>query len=409
MKPAPPAPAPITVSELTRQIKDVLGGTFADVLVQGEVASMTPHRSGHWYFTLKDAGATLSCVMFRGWNQHLRWQPRVGDEVVVTGQLDVYAPQGKYNMLVRKIQRAGEGDLQRQLEELKRKLQDEGLFDPGRKRPLPFLPRGVGVATSGSGAAFHDILKVLSRRFPGVPVYLADCRVQGDGAAADVVAALGRLIRHGRSDVIIVGRGGGSQEDLWAFNDEALARAIAASPVPVVSAVGHEVDVSISDLVADVRAATPSHAAELVVPEQAALLAWVEQQRERLAQATGRLVRRRREALARMRLRDPRHRVTEARIRCDDLSTRLHRAALRDLTRRRQVLGAVAGRVHALSPLAVLDRGYAVALHQGRAVKDAASLRAGDMLDLRLHRGRAQVLVSAVTPATDGGGGDPVR
>lgn len=404
MKPEPQAPAPVTVSELTRQIKDVLGGTFADVLVQGEVASMTPHRSGHWYFTLKDASASLSCVMFRGWNQHLRWQPRTGDEVVVTGQLDVYAPQGKYNLLVRRIQRAGEGDLQRQLEELKRKLQDEGLFDPGRKRPLPFLPRGIGVATSGSGAAFHDILKVLGRRFPGIPVYLADCRVQGEGAAADVVAALGRLVRHGRCDVIIVGRGGGSQEDLWAFNDEALARAIAACPVPVVSAVGHEVDVSVSDLVADVRAATPSHAAELVAPEQAALLLWVDQQQQRLAQAALRLVRRQREALSRLRLRDPRHRVSEGRIRCDDLSLRLHQAARRDLLRRRQLLGALAGRVHALSPLAVLDRGYAVAMHQGRAVKDAATLRVGDSLELRLHRGRARVEVRGILPA-DGEGG----
>lgn len=389
---------PMTVSQLTREVKDVLGGTFADVLVQGEIASFTPHRSGHWYFSLKDRGASLSCVMFRGNNQRVRWRPKVGDEVVLTGQLDVYAPQGRYNLLARRMQRAGEGDLQRQLEELKAKLHAEGLFDPARKRPLPGLPKGIGVATSGSGAAFHDIIKVLDRRFPAVPVYLASCRVQGAGAAAEVIAALELLVRHGGSDVIIIGRGGGSQEDLMAFNDEQLARAIAACPLPVVSAVGHEVDVNISDLVADVRAATPSHAAELVVPEQAALQAYVASQQQRMVDATRRAVRRRQDALSRVRLRDPRHRVSDARIRCDELSTRLHQAAQRDLVRRRQQLGAVAGRVQALSPLAVLERGYAVALHDGRAVRDASALAPGDLLDLRLHSGSARVQVTDLSP-----------
>jgi len=398
-----PPRQPLTVSELTRQVKDTLGGTFSNILVQGEVASFTPHRSGHWYFALKDRGASLSCVMFRGANQRQAWRPRIGDEIVAVGQLDVYAPQGRYNLLVRRMQRAGAGELQRKLEELKRKLQAQGLFDPARKRPLPGLPKGIGVATSGSGAAFHDIIKVLDRRFPAIPVYLASCRVQGPGAAADIVAALQLLVEHGASDVIIVGRGGGSQEDLMAFNDEALARAIAACPVPVVSAVGHEVDVNISDLVADVRAATPSHAAELVVPEQAALQAYVAEQSQRLVDASRRAVRRRRDALLHVRLRDPRHRVTDARIRCDELSTRLHQAVGRDLLRRRQRWAALAGRFHALSPLAVLERGYAVALRQGHAVRDATMLSVGDELDLRLHRGGARVAV--ISRELVGGGG----
>ncbi|RME25071.1 MAG: exodeoxyribonuclease VII large subunit, partial [Deltaproteobacteria bacterium] len=344
-------PQPLTVSELTRQLKDLLTGCFSDVLVRGEVAGFTAHRSGHWYFAIKDRDAVLNCVMFRGANRAMRWQPRVGDEVLVAGQLDIYPPHGKYNLLVRKLRHAGEGDLQRQLEELKAKLAAEGLFSPERKRSLPALPRAIGVATSASGAALHDILKVLGRRFPSIPVFLANCRVQGEGAAEEIVAALERLGRDGRVDVIIVGRGGGSQEDLMAFNDEAVARAIAASPVPVVSAVGHETDVSIADLVADVRAATPSHAAELVVPERDALRAWVDEQAQRLDAAMRRDLRRRREQLDRLRLglRHPGRRVDEARIRCDDLWTRLVQAAERDIDRRRRRLAATSGRLDALS------------------------------------------------------------
>jgi len=391
-------PQPLTVSELTRQLKDVLTGSFSDVLVQGEIAGFTAHRSGHWYFSIKDRGAVLNCVMFRGYNQYMRWQPRVGDEVLLAGQLDIYPPHGKYNLLVRKLRHAGEGDLQRRLEALKAKLAAEGLFSPERKRPLPALPRAIGVATSASGAALHDILKVLDRRFPSIPVFLASCRVQGEGAPAEIVAALQRLGADGRPDVIIVGRGGGSQEDLMAFNDEGVARAIAASPVPVVSAVGHETDVSIADLVSDVRAATPSHAAELVVPERDALLAWVGELQQRMTLALRRDLARRREHLARLRLRHPGRRVDEARIRCDELSTRLSRAADRDLQRRQRRLGAAAGRLDALSPLAVLERGYAVALHQGEALRDATAVSVGDRLDLRLHRGRLDVDVRAVHP-----------
>lgn len=394
---------PLTVSALTLQIKDVLGGTFADVLVVGEVTNFLAHRSGHWYFSVKDEGASLNCVMFRGMNQYLRWQPRNGELVVLTGQLDVYAPQGRYNLLVRRVARAGEGDAQRRLEELKARLQAEGLFDPARKRPLPWLPRGIGVATSGSGAAFHDILKVLGRRFPAVPVYLADCRVQGEGAADEVVRAMERLVRHGRSEVIIVGRGGGSAEDLAAFNEEVLARAIAACPLPVVSAVGHEVDVSVADLVADVRAATPSQAAELVVPEQAALRAAFEDVRLRLVQAMRRQVQARARHLRGLRLRDPRQRLIEGRLRCDELADRLQAASTRDLQRRRRALAALAGQLQALSPLAVLERGYALALKDGVAVRDARELRPGDRLDLRLHQGR--VAVGVLVSDGEGGAG----
>lgn len=384
--------APIPVSELTRTISDLLSG-FGELSVLGEVTQFTNHRSGHWYFTLTEGGASLSAVMFRGNNARQRFQPQPGDRVVVRGRLDVYGPQGKYNLVAQAIERVGEGSERERFEALKRKLQDEGLFDPTRKRRLPPLPRAIGVATSPTGAALQDILKVLARRFPTMPVYIAPCRVQGAEAPAEIAAALRLLAAHGGCDVIIVGRGGGSAEDLAAFNDEAVVRAIAACPTPVVSAVGHEVDVSLADLAADLRAATPSHAAELVVPERDALRGFVDTLEARLEQGVRRAVERRRERLRRVSLRDPRRRIAEARLRNDELSDALHRAARRDLQRRGQRLAVAAGRLDALSPLAVLSRGYAVAMRDGRAIRAADELSRGERLQLRLHQGVADVEV----------------
>lgn len=386
---------PLSVSEFTRALKAMAERQFGDVRVEGELSFFTPHRSGHWYFAIKDAGAILNCVMFRGNNQSMRWEPMVGDRVIVSGGLDIYAPQGKYNLLVRRMERSGEGDLQRKLEELKRKLQAEGLFDPARKRRLPPLPRAIGVATSPTGAAFQDILKVLSRRFPGIPVYLAPCKVQGEGSPEEIAEAVDLLGRHGRSEVVIVGRGGGSQEDLAAFNEEIVARAVAACPVPIVSAVGHEIDVSICDLVADVRAATPSHAAELVVPERAGLLALVEDHERRLTNLIRREIQRRRDVLRRLTPKDPRRRVSDARLRADELSDRLFAAARRYVEQRRRVVELRQGRLDALSPLAVLNRGYALALKDGHAVRSIAELAPGDALVVRLRGGSATTRVES--------------
>ncbi len=386
----------LTVTEFTRAFKAMAERQFGDVRVEGELSFFTPHRSGHWYFAVKDEGAILNCVMFRGNNQSMRWQPNVGDRVIVSGGLDIYAPQGKYNLLVRRMERSGEGDLQRKLEELKRKLQAEGLMDPARKRRLPPLPRAIGVATSPTGAAFQDILKVLSRRFPGIPVYLAPCKVQGEGSADEIAEAVDLLGRHGKAEVVIVGRGGGSQEDLMAFNEEVVARAVAACPVPIVSAVGHEIDWSICDLVADVRAATPSHAAELIVPERDGLLQLVEDHRARLLRLIGREMQRRRESLRRLQPRDPRRRVADARLRADELSDRLFAASRRYVEQRRRVLELREGRLHALSPLAVLNRGYALALKDGHAVRSAEELAPGDVLDLRFRTGKATTKVESV-------------
>lgn len=479
MEHAPGPPKPLTVSELTRALKLTIKRHFDEVYVEGEVASFTPHRSGHWYFLLKDQRATINTVMFRGVNQKMEWRPKIGDKVVVKGKLDIYPPHGKYNLQAHRMMRAGLGAHQQKVEALKRKLQAEGAMDPARKRRLPFVPRAIGVATSASGAAFHDIRKVIDRRFPNVTLYLAPCRVQGNGAAQEIVAAIRLLNHHGRSDVLIVGRGGGSREDLAAFDEESVARAILASRIPVVSAVGHEIDTCVADLVADQRAATPSHAAELVVPERAELVHRIASLQERLLWSTRRDLKRRREQLRRVRLADPRDRIAETRIRIDELSDRLHqgirrnlqgrrqqllisraqlrhptqriqeararsaaleqqlnqamvrilqqrrqrvqvaqasarhpgqqlielrarlktaeevliRAAMWDIANRKQRMHINAGRLNALSPLAVLSRGYALALKDGRAIRDASTLSPGDRVELRFARGAATAIV----------------
>lgn len=386
-----------SVSQLVGEVKGTLKGEFPDVSVEGEVSGYKLHQgSGHWYFSLKDEGATLACVMFRGDNQRLRRQPREGERVIARGGLDVYEQRGTFSLVVRGLQAAGAGDLAARLEALKRRLAAEGLFDPERKRPLPSHPTAIGVATSPTGAAFQDILRVLAHRFPGVTVYLAPCRVQGEGSAAEIAAAVELLNRHGRSEVLIVGRGGGSAEDLAAFNEELVVRAVASSALPVVSAVGHETDTSLCDLAADVRAATPSHAAELVVPERDALVADLGELAERLRVAMERRVRSARQQLGRVRLVHPRDRVERGRLRLDELDERLAAAAGRQLERRRDRLEARAQRLDALSPLRVLRRGYALVDVGGRVVTDATTLAPGDPLRVRFARGEAEATVVRV-------------
>ncbi len=383
----------LTVSALTEALKAHVGTAFGHLQVQGEISNFTAHRSGHWYFGIKDQGAVLNCVMFRSDNAQVGWRPEPGTQVVLSGGIDIYPPQGRYNLIARRMAKMGEGDQRAALEALKRKLMAEGLFDPERRRPLPALPRAVGVATSPTGAALRDIQQVLQRRFPGLHLILAPCRVQGEGSAVEIAQALQRLIEDGRAEVIIVGRGGGSPEDLAAFNDEALARAIAASPVPIVSAVGHEIDVSISDLVADLRAATPSHAAELVVPEQEGLAMLVDELSERLAAAVLRGLQQRRARLEAITLTHPQRRIDEARLRLDECMDRLVLGGRHGLERRRSALAGLGGRLHALSPLGVLDRGFAVVSKEGQLVRTVSSLGPGDAVDIRLSDGavRAEI------------------
>ena len=384
---------PVSVSALAHLLKSHVGDFFGNVAVRGEISNFTAHRSGHWYFAIKDNAAVINCAMFRGNNARVDFQPRTGDQVVLIGGMDVYAPQGRLSLIVRGMQRDGAGALAAKLEALKRKLADEGLFDPERKQPLPPLPRCIAVATSPTGAALHDVLKVLRRRFPSTHVLVSPCKVQGEGSAASVIEAIERVEADGRAEVIIFGRGGGSPEDLMAFNDEALARKVAACSIPTISAVGHEVDVSITDLVADVRAATPSHAAELVVPEREGIQALVIDLKRQLSVAMARDLARRREQLRVVKLRDPKQRLVDGRLRLDELSDRMHLGVQTQLLKHQSRLGQVSGRLDALSPLRVLERGYVVVTKEDSAVTSAEGLSSGDAVSLRFSDGERSALI----------------
>jgi len=396
------------VGQLTRRIRDLLEGEFPSVWVEGEISNYTAHGSGHWYFTLKDDDASLSAAMFRGANSRVRFRPEHGMAVLCHGRISVYPPRGNYQLIVDRMEPQGVGDLQLAFEQLRRRLEGEGLFAHERKRPLPAMPVRIGIVTSPTGAALRDMLRVLAERFHPLEIRLAPARVQGEGAAREVADALDLLNAEAaperRCQVILCGRGGGSLEDLWAFNEEEVARAIARSRIPVISAVGHEVDVTIADMVADVRAATPSNAAEIAVPVRAELDAGLEDLNERLAEGWARSIQRRRERLERLRshLVDPRRYLQIQSQRNDELAARLGSAALRVGAQHRQQLAAVAGRLDALSPLGVLGRGYSITLAGDRAVRDATEVSPGDGVQVRLHRGSLACSVTAVTDGKEG-------
>lgn len=396
----------LSVYELTRYVKARLETDpgLRDVWVQGEISNFKHHTSGHMYFTLKDDRAQVRCVMFRGANRRLRFAPENGMQIIARGQVSVYERDGQYQLYVQGMEPQGVGALHVAFEQLKARLEAEGLFDPARKRPLPLLPRRIGIVTSPTGAALRDMIRVARRRFPNLTLVVAPVLVQGDEAPPQIIQAIQRLNAHGSVDVIIVGRGGGSLEDLWAFNDEGVARAIASSAVPVVSAVGHETDHTIADFVADLRAPTPSAAAELVVPSRAELAAAVASLSVRLV---GALRQRRRLGRERWRrimasrvFRRPLDRVHQERQRLDDLVRRAHIAVVRHVERRRNRLGAAAGRLDALSPLSVLRRGYSIARRRsdGVVVKSVAAVAAGETLDLRVADGSIECRVAAVQP-----------
>src|SRR5881392_3322538 len=314
--------AVLTVSQLTEQLRVLLEERFPAVWVEGEISNFRSYGSGHAYFTLKDADAQLRCVIFRTRAQRIRFQPADGLHVVAFGSVEVYAQRGEYQLVIELLEPRGLGALQLAFEQLKERLAAEGLFDARRKRPLPRFPRKIGIVTSPSGAAIRDMLRVIGRRFGEIHIVLAPARVQGDGAAAEVAQGIRELNALGGVDVIIVGRGGGSLEDLWAFNDEMLARTIAASKIPVISAVGHEVDYTIADFVADVRAATPSNAAELVVKEKRAVADALGELSRRLIRAMSRRLAAQRDRLETIRerrvLTDPRRPLRELSRRVDE-------------------------------------------------------------------------------------------
>jgi exodeoxyribonuclease VII large subunit len=448
-----------TVSELNHEVRALLEDSYWDIWVEGEISNFRAWRSGHWYFTLKDEDAALDMVMFASANRSCRFSPEDGLDVVVRGRLEIYEAGGKYQLNAAHMEPKGIGARQLALQQLTERLRREGLFDEERKQALPRLPRVVGVVTSPDGAAFRDILNVVRRRYANLRILLSPTRVQGEGAAAEIAAAIHLLNELPEVDVMIVGRGGGSAEDLWAFNEEPVARAIAESRIPVISAVGHEVDTTVSDYVADLRAPTPSAAAELVVSCK-------EEIRERLAGLLARMAKDTRlrigtarrliadleagrafERLAghvrslRQRLdeiqgrahRELRSRVLQARgdalgltgrlspqslrrvaseraRRLEDVDRRLRLVVHSGLTWRRELVAARSAALEALSPRGVMERGYSIVLRAGAVVRDASETAPGDDLDIRLWRGRLGVKVEEVDdpghPEKDGGEAD---
>lgn len=409
VEPEPPPPAEPkvwSVSQVNRAVKGLLESNVEPLWVGGEIGQWTRSRAGHCYFTLKDDRAQLKSVMFAREASLLPTDPDEGMKVRCYGDLTLYEARGDYQMVVRRVEAEGaEGLWRKAFEELKAALERDGLLAAERKRPLPAYPGTIGVVTSPTGAALRDILSVLGRRAPWARVLLSGARVQGEGASVDLAHALEHLAATGLPEVIIVGRGGGSLEDLWAFNEEPLARAIAACPIPVISAVGHEVDLTISDLVADARAATPSAAAETVVPDGVALLSQVRRTPERLGNGLRRAARRRRMAvsdqLARL-ARSIERRLGPARQTLDMSSLTLERGVRQRIERQRSGLTGFAGRLEALSPLATLSRGYSVArAPDGRVLRHSDDFRAGLRFHLRLTDGT--VAADAVGPVAQEG------
>ena len=441
-----PAQRAISVSELNRQAKTILETGLARLWVEGEISNLARPSSGHLYFTLKDQSAQLRCAWFRQRQRGPSANLKNGDQMLAFGRVSIYEARGDYQMIVEQLEDAGEGELRRRFEALKKKLADEGLFDDATKQPLPDLPTRIGVVTSPSGAAVRDILSVLRRRFPAIPVSIYPTAVQGEFAATQIVAAIETAVARGECDVLIVSRGGGSLEDLWQFNEEVVARAIFDCPIPTISAIGHEVDFTIADFVADVRAPTPSGAAEMVVPDQAEWqrnltgfldrltmsvrrnledqaqnLDWlsrrlaqgspaatVDRQRDWLKNLTlvltgavrhelGARNRRLDSVRARLMQHSPAVRVQQSIRKFANLQHRLGTAGQNAVTSRNQQLQLAMRALDSVSPLATLDRGYAIVTDTAtkKIVSDANKVRRGDKISARLAKGTVQATVTA--------------
>lgn len=398
--PAPIAEQPaMSVAELTAQIKGLVEESFPSVWVTGEVSNFARPASGHCYFTLKDQHAQIRAVIWKGSAARMRFDLTDGLEIVCHGRLDLYAPRGSYQIVIDQAQPKGVGSLELALRQLKEKLAAEGLFDADRKRPLPSFPRRVGFVTSPTGAAIRDFLEVARRRWSGSQIMVIPTRVQGEGAAEEIAAAV-RLANQitPALDVLVVGRGGGSIEDLWCFNEAAAVRAVAASEIPTVSAVGHEIDVTLCDLAADVRALTPSEAAERVIPSGDEFASRVRTLSTRLHGAARRAVSLRKQRVDGLALRRPLARpyslVQDHAARLDELQLAADRSIRRKLEQNQGLLRAAAGRLQSLSPLAVLARGYSITQDaSGRVVKDAADLNPGDRVGIRFAQGSSEAVV----------------
>jgi len=435
---APPSrDRPLSVSQLTHRIKATLERGFPRIWIVGEISNYKRAGSGHWYFSLKDADSQVRCAMWRSYTHQVRFRPTDGAEVLIAGALNVYPPRGEYSLIVEQMEEVGLGRLRAELERLKARLMAEGLFDPAHKKPLPLLPTKVGIVTSPTGAAIRDILRVLRVRFAGLHVLIFPVRVQGEGAAREIAEGIRYLDSHGDCDVLIVGRGGGSEEDLWSFNEEIVVRAIFEASTPIISAVGHEVDTTLSDHVADLRAATPSNAAELVVRSRAeyaqtiqlclrtmekavqhrllmianrvklsesnpifvAVRSRINDAMRRLAELEHGLLRRTQESLQNRRFRliragealSPEHLMGRARLLEQRLGTadrELGARVLMVVRTRREQFGGLVNRLEDLSPLKILGRGYAAVFDDtGRVLRDPDKVKPGTLIRARLQHG----------------------
>ena len=389
-----------TVTELNNCVKELVESVpaFGDLLLKGEISNYKVYPSGHHYFTLKDSQSALRCVMFKGSAAKLRFRPENGMQVIASGRISVYPRDGAYQLYCSGLSADGVGDLYVAFEQLKDKLYREGLFDPAHKKPLPRYPQRIAIVTSSAGAAVHDMIRILRRRYPIAKVILLPVRVQGAEAPPEIAGAIRYADRWKIGDVIITGRGGGSMEDLWAFNDERVARAIYDCETPSISAVGHEPDVTISDFVADARASTPSNAAEIAVPDQVELLRWLRGAGDRMVQCeTGRLeaARQRLDNLASKRvMRDQMAYVQDKRMELAHLQQRLGDLSGALLSRRRQRFSALAAALDAMSPLKVLGRGYAVARSRdGTILKSGREVAPGDRVSVTLSEGGFDAVV----------------
>lgn len=392
-------PRVLTVTELNRLARDVLERSFPLFWVSGEVSNLTRAASGHWYFSLKDAGAQVRCVMFRGRNSYLGWIPKEGNKVEARATVTLYEARGDFQLTIEFLQRAGLGALFEAYEQLKAKLQAEGLFDASRKKNIPEHPKQIGIVTSPDAAALHDVLTTLKRRMPGIPVVIYPTPVQGKGVAKLIATAINTASARAECDVLIICRGGGSIEDLWQFNEEIVARAIADCPIPTISGVGHETDFTIADFAADQRAPTPTAAAELVTPDRVALLNGLQQMQQNMTRQMAYLLNRRSQQLDFLarRLLSPTQQVEYKSSHLQQLKLRLHESINKTLQKQVQKLSSLGQNLNHLNPQSVLKRGYALVHNEsGELVYSSEQLQEGQAVQLTLGDGKADAEISSV-------------
>ena len=383
-----------TVSELTKYIRQILENSFPNIWVEGEVSNFILHSSGHMYFSLKDAGSVVQCAMFKRSNEKLKFKLKDGMKVICFGKISVYEPRGSYQLIVEEMEPKGIGALQLQFQQLKEKLHKEGLFDQAHKVPIPHLPNRIGVVTSPTGAAIRDILNIALRRFSNVEIIIYPVRVQGEGSKDEIASAIKDFNKLKIIDVMIVGRGGGSLEDLWAFNEEVVARAIYDSVIPVISAVGHEIDYTIADFVADLRAPTPSAAAELVIPRKEDLLNSIDTNTTRLKNALANIVGTMTQKFTRLRdsyaLKQPLKMVEQYEQMIDDLRKDMAIRIDHLVKMYGENFNLLTQKLDVLSPLSILNRGYSISarLPEGKIIKDAADIDIGDRIETKLGKGK---------------------